>query len=132
MGTGTSWVKRWGPERGGSEPPLRTMKYIYVYTYLHFELRFFAIPYRKLAQVGIEPANLCLPCMRSNHWAIWPNDEVCLNVYRIKWPQSSSHHCMIYLYIYLYIYIVLYVIFMFYLHVLYRIIYICKYCIIYI
>ena len=31
------------------------------------------------------------PCTRSNHWAIWPNDEMCLMVYRIKWPRSSSH-----------------------------------------
>ena len=27
----------------------------------------------------------------TNHWAIWPNDEMRLIVYRIKWPRSSSH-----------------------------------------
>ena len=49
-----------------------------------------------VAPSWIWPANLCLPCTRSNHWAIWPNDNVCLTVCRIKWTQSSSHHCNIY------------------------------------
>ena len=51
----------------------------------------FSIPYRKLARVGFEPMTSCLPCTPSNHWTIWPNDEICLMVYRIKWPRSSSH-----------------------------------------
>ena len=52
----------------------------------------FSIPCRKLARVGFEPTTSCLPCTRSNHWAIWPNDEMCLMVYRIKWPRSSSQY----------------------------------------
>ena len=45
-------------------------------------------------------------CTHSNHWAIWSNDEMCLMVYRIKWPRSSSHRCNVYdIYIHIYIYI---------------------------
>ena len=59
--------------------------YIYIYIYIYTCIM---IPYRNLAQVGFEPTTSCLPCTRSNHWAIWPNDEMCLKVYRIKWPRS--------------------------------------------
>ena len=61
-----------------------------------FWAKVFAIPYRKLAQVGFESTTSCLQSTRSNHWVIWPNDEMCLMVYRSKWPQSSSHRCNIY------------------------------------
>ena len=40
---------------------------------------------------GSKPTTSCLWCPRSNHWAIWPNNETCLMVYRIKWSRSSSH-----------------------------------------
>ena len=50
----------------------------------------FSIPYRKLARVGFEPTTLCLLCTHCNHWTFWPNDEICLMVYRIKWPRSPS------------------------------------------
>ena len=56
--------------------------HIYIYIY---------IPYIKLVRVGFKHTTSCLPCTGSNHWAIWPNDEMCLMVCRIKWPRSSSH-----------------------------------------
>ena len=75
--------------------------YIYIYilsTYLSIYLSIvfilsqgFSIPYRKLIWVGFEPTTLRLPCTHSNHGAIWPNDETCFVVYRIKWPRSSTH-----------------------------------------
>ena len=66
--------------------------YVYIYIYMVFILSYgFLISYRKLAWVGFNPTTSCLPCTRSNHWAIWPNDDICLTVYRIKWPRSSSH-----------------------------------------
>ena len=66
--------------------------YIYIYIYMIFILsQGFWIPYRKLARVGFEPTTLYLPWRRSNHWAIWPNDDMCLMVYIIKRPWSSSH-----------------------------------------
>ena len=43
---------------------------------IHFELWFFNSN-RKLARVGFKPTVSCLPCTRFNHWALWPNDEMC-------------------------------------------------------
>ena len=62
------------------------MKYMkWLYMVFIFELRFFD----SIKKVGpSEIRTSCLPCTRSNHWAIWPNDEMCLMVYSIKWPRS--------------------------------------------
>ena len=122
MGRGTSWIKRWGPERGGSEPPLRTMKYIYVYTYLHFELRFLRFHIESWPKLGLS--------LQTCAYRACALTTECLQDQVTAKLKSSLYDISIYISIY--IYIVLCVIFMFYLHVLYRIIYICKYCIIYI
>ena len=75
----------------------------------------FSIPYRKLVWVAFKPITLCVPCTPSNYQAIWPNDERCLMVYRIKWPSikvikswSSSLNHIIYTIYHHYIYITLY------------------------
>ena len=67
-----------------------------------FWAKVFAIPYRMLA-VGFEPTVSCLLLStRSNNWAVWPNDEMCLMVYRIKWPHKAQVIAVIYM-IYLYV-----------------------------
>ena len=66
--------------------------YLYIYIYILYIILYYSIPYKKLAGVGFEPTPSYLPYTRCNYWAIWPNDEMCLLVYRIKWPWRPSHH----------------------------------------
>ena len=66
------------------------------YMYMVFILSWgFLIPYGKLGWASLEPMTLCLLCTHSSHWAIWPIDDMCLMVYRIKWPWTSSHGSVI-------------------------------------
>ena len=88
-----------------------------IYIWYSFWAKVLAIPYRKLAQVGFKPTNSCLLCIRSNHWAIWLNDEAqviavinviyTLFIYVIYMIYLYVLHCIV-LYIYIYIYIYIY------------------------
>ena len=88
--------------------------YIYIYIYIYsFWAKVFAIPCRKLAQVRYQPTTMCLPYTRSNHWAIWANDEMYLMDYSIKWARRSIY--MIYrIYINIYGYTNRYVLYILY------------------
>ena len=69
--------------------------YIYIYIYIYIWYSFWAKVFRFHIESWPEwdsnPRPRAYRVHALNHWAIWPNDQTCLMVYRIKWPRSSSH-----------------------------------------
>ena len=67
-------------------------RYYNVNVYKRFILIYdISLSYRKLAYMGFDPTTWSLPCTYSNHWSVWPSNEMCLMVERIKWARSLTH-----------------------------------------